>query len=171
MRTAYFTLFLALGALAQAQDFEVATVRVSEPPVLGQLRRTGTTGGPGTPDPGRFNCAGCPFWYLITLAYNMNRFQVDSPRWMDDQRYDITAKVPAGATKEQLQSMLRNLLAARFRMATHLESKELPIYALVAATNGPKLKPAVDDEGGRGFGRTVGAAAPPLVPVRRGSGR
>jgi hypothetical protein len=51
-------------------------------------------------------------------------------------RFDIAAKVPDSATKDQFQSMLRNLLATRFQMAIHWESKELPIYALLTAKNG-----------------------------------
>ena len=67
------------------------------------------------------------------------------PEWLDSLRFDIVATVPDGATKEQFQSMLRNLLATRFKVTVHRESKELPIYALLMSKNGPKVKATVDD--------------------------
>ena len=106
-------------------------------------------GGPGTGDPGRISYTNIPLRRVLLAAYEFGNYQILGPDWLNSLRFDITAKIPAGITKEQFQSMLRNLLATRFQMTTHLESKMLPIYALVAAKNGPKLKPAVDDDAGR----------------------
>ena len=52
----------------------------------------------------------------------------------------MVAKVPEGATKEQFRLMLQNLLAERFKLKAHRETKELPIYELVVGKNGPKFK-------------------------------
>ncbi len=145
MRSAFFTLFLAAALYAQAPagpEFEVATVRVAAPPAVGQLMRSGTTGGPGTSDPGRFNCYSCPLSYAITLAYNVNRVQLDAPRWMDDQRYDIFAKVPESATKDQMRVMLQHLLADRFKLALRHESRDMQVLELRVGKDGAKMKAA-----------------------------
>jgi uncharacterized protein (TIGR03435 family) len=63
-----------------------------------------------------------------------------APNWLDSVRFDIVAKVPEGATKEQAKVMLQNLLAERFKLTLHRETKELPVYALVVGAKGPKLK-------------------------------
>jgi uncharacterized protein (TIGR03435 family) len=62
------------------------------------------------------------------------------PDWVGNAGYDILAKVPQNTNREQLGGMLRTLLAERFHWITHRESKVLPVYALVAGKNGPKLK-------------------------------
>jgi uncharacterized protein (TIGR03435 family) len=61
---------------------------------------------------------------------------------MDSERYDIIAKGEGNATVDQLREMLRTLLADRFDLKFHPETKELPVYALVIGKNGPKLKPS-----------------------------
>jgi uncharacterized protein (TIGR03435 family) len=61
---------------------------------------------------------------------------------MSSARFDISAKVPAGATKAQSNVMLQNLLADRFKLVLHHSTKESPIYVLLVAKGGPKLKSA-----------------------------
>jgi uncharacterized protein (TIGR03435 family) len=78
----------------------------------------------------------------IALAYNVSEDRdnaLSAPDWLNFERYDIAAKYPAGTPLEQVRVMLQNLLADRFKLKLHRESKEVPIYALVAAKNGPKL--------------------------------
>jgi uncharacterized protein (TIGR03435 family) len=77
---------------------------------------------------------------LIRTAYDVKPYQVSGPDWMEAQRFDITAKLPEGAAKDQAPAMLRALLADRFKMTMHREKKDHPIYALVVAKDGPKLK-------------------------------
>jgi uncharacterized protein (TIGR03435 family) len=79
---------------------------------------------------------------LIGRAYDVQAYQVTSPDWFNSEHFDITAKIPDGATKEQFSSMLQNLLADRFQVKLHREIKELPIYALVVGKGGPKMKPS-----------------------------
>jgi uncharacterized protein (TIGR03435 family) len=62
--------------------------------------------------------------------------------WSGGERFDISAKLPEGASRDQVPAMLQNLLAARFKLATHREYREQLVYALVAAKGGPKLQPA-----------------------------
>jgi uncharacterized protein (TIGR03435 family) len=76
----------------------------------------------------------------VAKAYGLEGYQVACPNWLADARYDILAKVPASTTRAEFQGMLSNLLSERFQLMVHRETKELPIYAMVVAKNGPKLK-------------------------------
>jgi uncharacterized protein (TIGR03435 family) len=79
---------------------------------------------------------------LIRTAYDVKPYQVSGPDWMETQRFDIIAKLPKGASKDQAPGMLRALLADRFKMTVHREKRDHPIYALVVAEGGSKLKTA-----------------------------
>jgi uncharacterized protein (TIGR03435 family) len=88
---------------------------------------------------------------------------------MDTERFDIVAKVPKGATKEQFRVMLQNLLRERFKLTIHREKKDSQIYELVAAKNGPKLKESVEEpapaDAAKNGGPDAGApGAPPPPP-------
>jgi uncharacterized protein (TIGR03435 family) len=87
---------------------------------------------------------------LIERAYNVKPFQVISPEWTENVRFDVTAKYPENTKPADRPAMLRNLLEERFKLATHSEQKELPGYALVVAKSGLKLKPAEAGAGGGG---------------------
>ena len=80
---------------------------------------------------------------MIRMAYRVKNYQVIGPE-LESLRYDIDAKLPAGSTKEQVPEMLRTLLADRFQMKFHNESKEFPIYALGVAPGAAKLKDLAD---------------------------
>ena len=121
--------------------FEVASVKPAKP----DSGRYTMKGGPGTSDLGRITYTNIMLRAVLLSAYDVKNYQIFGPEWIDTLRFDITAKIPSGATKEQFQSMLRNLLETRFKMSIHRESKELPIYALLVAKNGPKIKPAAED--------------------------
>ncbi len=58
-------------------------------------------------------------------------------------RYEITATMPPGTTKEQVRLMLRNLLVERFHLAVHHEARNFPGYELTVAKDGPKLKESI----------------------------
>jgi len=83
---------------------------------------------------------------LIVEAYKLKPFEVSGPDWMNNvassERYDIQAKMPEGSTKEQAREMLQNLLAERFGLKTHRETKEHSVLALVLGKGGIKLKEA-----------------------------
>ena len=78
---------------------------------------------------------------LITKAYDVKTYQVQGPSWMTPvaQRFDIVANLPAGATKEQVPQMQQALLAERFKLVIHRDTKEHNVYALVVAKGGPKI--------------------------------
>ena len=66
---------------------------------------------------------------------------------MSATRFDVLAKPPAGATSEQIPEMLQDLLADRFKLVAHRETKERNVYALVVGKDGPKMKEASPDAG------------------------
>jgi len=77
---------------------------------------------------------------LIQMAYDLRLFQVIGPDWLSALRFDIDAKLPAGATRAQVPEMIKSMLADRFGLTFHNDSKELSVYALVVVSGGPKLK-------------------------------
>jgi len=77
---------------------------------------------------------------LIRTAYRVKAYQVAGPDWMNVERYDIQATIPEGASPDQVPEMLQTLLAERFKLTFHRDSKEHSVYALVVAKGGPKLK-------------------------------
>jgi len=127
------------AAFAQPPAFEVASVKRSGPIkpgiFLGPAR-----GGPGTADPGQITWSYATLKGMLMLAYDVKNYQVSGPAWLDTERYDVTAKVGEGATKAQVRLMWQNLLAERFSVALHHESKELQVEELVIAKGGSKLK-------------------------------
>ena len=131
------------SGVAWSQTLEVASVRPSKSTV----GRFIMSGGPGTSDPGRINYTNIMLKRILVTAYDIQNYRISGPDWLDTLRFDITATVPDGASKEQFQSMLRNLLETRFKMTSHRESKEMPIYALLVAKNGPKIKPTAEIDG------------------------
>jgi bla regulator protein blaR1 len=89
---------------------------------------------------------------LVLTAYKLRTFQVSgAPEWRDEtgrnQIYDIEARAPGdGApTVDEVRQMLQTLLAERFQLKFHRETKELPVYDLVVGANQPKLKPSAPD--------------------------
>src|SRR4051812_36330885 len=101
---------VCLPAPGQTTSFEVASVKPASPPQMGGRVMMGSQGGPGTPDPSRYRCNNCSLMMLITNAWDLKRFQVNGPAWLDSERFEITAKVPDGATKEQAKLMMQSLL-------------------------------------------------------------
>jgi uncharacterized protein (TIGR03435 family) len=96
---------------------------------------------------------GCVLHYLIQLAFDVESFQVTGgPVWIDNDRYDIDAKPPASSPSSQSSPpyakapmnheqrlMLQSLLAERFQLKSHTETRECPIYLLVRGGNTLKL--------------------------------
>src|SRR5262245_53440224 len=116
------------AALAQtrAPEFEVATVK----PVSGltggsSMRINQCTGGPGSRDPLRYTCHALTMKTLIEQAYGVKSNQITGPAWMDSERFEIVARVPDGATREQLRPMLQKLLTERFQMTVRQETRTL----------------------------------------------
>ncbi len=125
------------------KEFEVADIKPSAPSV------TAVSGGiqPG----GRIDVRGMTLRALMRIAWNIDdnddEMLVGGPKWLDVDRFDIAAKATAGVSKtgdpvdvEALQTMLRNLLTDRFKIATHTDVQPITVYALMAAK--PRLAKA-----------------------------
>jgi uncharacterized protein (TIGR03435 family) len=91
-------------------------------------------------DAGRVTYTGVSLMDVLMRAYDVNSDRITGPSWLGTERYDILAKLPDGVSKEQIPAMLQTLLAERFRMTVHRETKEQSVYALVVGKDGPKLK-------------------------------
>jgi uncharacterized protein (TIGR03435 family) len=91
----------------------------------------------------RFSIRSASLTLLISLAYGVSDAQIlGGADWRSSEYYDVTAKADDGVTLtyDELRPRLQELLARRFKLATHRELKPLPGYALVAASGGPRLK-------------------------------
>jgi bla regulator protein blaR1 len=177
---------LAIGIhlLAQGLKFEVASIKPSAPGAPGLML---------TPMPlssGEMRVSNITVKNLIMSAYNVRDFQVSGgPGWVNSERYDIVAKPERSANsenfpddnrklsdnqRERLQEQLRlrtqALLADRFHLEIHHESKEQPIYVLTADKNGPKLPETREGTEGSGQlnigrGQLVGRGVPLRILV------
>lgn len=132
---------LAASGFAQGPAFEVASIKPSGPKSV-----RGSEGGPGSKDPTRYRFQVATLMDFIVIAYHVHGYQVSSKLPLDKDQFDLEAKLPEGATKEQFQEMLRNLLAERFRMTVHMETREFSAYALSVGTSGPRFSTAAGDE-------------------------
>ena len=133
--------------LAWGQTFEAASVKPAAVPVpngRGRITIGMPSGGPGSKDPGRIRYPFVSLRDLLIRAYDVKAYQITGPAWLDTERYEINATMPPDTTMEQFRTMLQNLLAERFKLAMHRETKELPMYALVVAKYGPKMKESGD---------------------------
>lgn len=152
MRTAAGISALAVwagAALAQtnasAPSFDAASVKVSAPLPQGVFMfRTG--GLPESTDPGRIDYKGVTIKQLAARAYNLKDYQVEGPQWVDGERYDVVATIPKGSTKEQVSLMLQGLLADRFKLALHHESKPMAVYTLSIGKGGAKMQEVDPDK-------------------------
>ncbi len=140
-----FACLVARGQTAKPV-FEAATVKTAIP--LGPLgMRFIENGGPGTHDPGLYRCQNCSLYQVVMEAYDIRlASKFSGPDWLQTVRFDISAKVPEGATKESFHLMMQDLLAERFKLAVHREKKEMPVFELSVAKNGPKFQAAVPKE-------------------------
>ncbi len=83
--------------------------------------------------------AGVTAGKMILEAFHLTQYQLSGgPAWLDSDRFDLEAKAE-GAGENQLRQMLQTLLAERFKLVVHRETKEMPVYALVVDKNGPKF--------------------------------
>jgi uncharacterized protein (TIGR03435 family) len=147
----------------QVSGFEVASVKPVNPPA-----------GPHVVsllvDHGKLTIEAAELRQIVGLAYAIQRVRVlAGPGWADADQFDIAAKAESGeATRDEIRGMLQTLLAERFKLVVHRETKEIPVYALVLAKGGSKLKVAApggksaltDTLGPNGERRTVMAASP-----------
>lgn len=137
---------IAIGILASAvvlsqgappkMEFEVASIRPSQPSGLNRvdagLRMDGSEAHFGS----------LSIKNYISMAYHVEPNLISGPDWIASERFDISAKLPDGSTTAQIPEMLQSLLAERFGLKIHRETKDMPAYALVLGKSPLKLKEA-----------------------------
>ena len=111
-----------IAAFGQQPAFEVASIR-SAAQITPDLITSGKLHVGMKIDAGRVDIGFASLRDLVMQAYEVKPFQVTGPEWMAAQRFDILAKMPDGATKEQVPAMLRALLEERFKLVAHRESR------------------------------------------------
>ncbi len=149
--------------LAQAQKpaFEVATVKPHAP---GGGVLSGTSFSPT-----RYSGVGSLRSFIQT-AYGVQDYQVSGgPGWAGTELYEIDGRTAGPTSLDQMRLMLQTLLNEQFQLATHRDTKEVPIYALVVAKGGSKLKEAADKSkiGGIGAGRGMVKGTMTLADLAR----
>jgi uncharacterized protein (TIGR03435 family) len=134
MKTSF--MLFALAMTAGAQTFEVATVKLSPPPVgntiainLGALRG------------GQLYFNNVTLNDLVKFGFELvSNEQLTGPAWMNQTRFDIVALAGSTTAPAALHAMMRNLLTERFKLQVRHEQRILPHLALVLGKNGAKLK-------------------------------
>jgi len=123
---AFATLLLTMPLVGQVLEFEVATVK----PNISGSTRSGTS----VPPRGRFEGTNVTVVQLLQAAYDVRDFQLSGgPDWIRRDRFDVIGKTPDTAPPDRIPDMLRALLADRFKLVAHRESREQSIYALTLA--------------------------------------
>jgi uncharacterized protein (TIGR03435 family) len=135
---------ISIAQSASGPEFEAASLKPSAPET-GGVMIVSCGGGPGSPDPGLFLCSNSSIWDLVSYAYGKKGAEVVAADWMQSARFNINARIPKDATKDDLRVMLRNLLKERLSVAVHEEVKQKPGYNLIVAKNGPKFKQATPE--------------------------
>ncbi len=115
---------------ADQPKFEVASVKVAQCIISKSL------------DPGTVVLRGFPLKPILTEAFKVRKDQIVGPSWLDEDCFEIVAKMPEGATSDQIPAMLQALLVERFKLAARKEDRARPVYALIVDKNGPKFKEA-----------------------------
>jgi uncharacterized protein (TIGR03435 family) len=109
---------------------------------------------------------------LISLAYKVQEFQiVGGPGWIGSERFDVEGRTEdKTADPDRLRMMLRSLLEDRFKLKLHMETRQVPVYALVVAKGGPKIKLAADQTSPDVNGPSPKGAGPNHGAIRFGPG-
>ena len=137
-------MIFVVSALAYAQSasrpaFEVASVKPSQSAEPARL----------TSSPGTWSCTNCRLFDLFGHAYKVFEYQIVAPEWTKGSTFDVVAKLPPGVApgpwnlnvnEDAFALMMQSLLEERFQITVHSEKRELPVYELIIAKGGHKLK-------------------------------
>lgn len=122
-------------AQAARPGFEAASVRPSQrevgPDYNNQIAYS----------PDRFTGRNVTLKRLMAEAWHCQMNQIVGPPWLDRNEYDVEARVPEGADREQIALMLQKFLTERFRLKEHSEAREMRVYELTVGKDGPKIQP------------------------------
>jgi uncharacterized protein (TIGR03435 family) len=168
-KIAILSLLMTVAALAQQPKFDMADVHVSATS-HGFAQNFG-----GVLRDGRYLNRDATMLNLIEAAYGVSEDSIaGGPGWLNSELFDVIAKVPDGTTPATANLMLKALLADRFGLVVHNDTRPVPRYVLIVGKGGSKLKPAggsgnpgcqpKDQAGGRG-GPTDPASQPNIIVV------
>jgi uncharacterized protein (TIGR03435 family) len=150
--------------------FEVASIK---PNKSGDWRK-----GMGPAPGGRFTATNVTFRELVPFAYGLSQATahirvIGGPKWIDTDHFDVVAKAPGMPSPQEMSAMLRVMLAERFRLLAHTETKELPVYALVMAKSdgsfGPQLRRSGVSEAACAARRAAIRRNEPVPPLQPGA--
>src|SRR5262245_35329085 len=139
------------GQKAARPEFEVASIRVADPGNVQVSYMPTLDVRPGA----TLRISNRRLDEIIMMAYGVAGKQLSGPNWLTElttdptqvTRFEIVAKVPDNAQKDQIPLMLRKLLEDRFKLKVHRESRPTQVYSLEVSAGGHKLTPAVGDSG------------------------
>jgi uncharacterized protein (TIGR03435 family) len=139
MRPVTLSVLLAVSALAQnpaPPAFEVASVKINQ-----QFRQDNRATWLRSIEtsPGRLTFRNVNLTMIVAWAYQLQWPQIVGPAGMDSQRYDILAKAGGPASDAEMRLMLRALLAERFKLAEHRETRQMEVLALLVPKSGHKM--------------------------------
>jgi len=128
----------------EAASFEVASVKPNRSGISNAL--------PPSRANGSYSASNVPLKSIIANAYEVRIFQIEGdPAWLTSERFDIIARGREGTPDRLRPAMLRTLLAERFKLVAHFETREQQVYALVLLRSdgrlGPQLKPSAPGNG------------------------
>jgi uncharacterized protein (TIGR03435 family) len=133
MKTAVTAVLMVAVCSAQT-SFEAATIKPIKPeerPRYGSIRVRGA----------QFSATETSMMDLIVNAFLVEAYQVvEGPKWLESEKFDIQARAAAAPTREQFRQMEQALLVERCRLKFRRETRELSVYGLVVAKNGPKFR-------------------------------
>lgn len=141
MKTLLLLSIVALAASAQTPAFEVASIKPNRS--LGGMSSIHLS-------KGRVSMENVSLKKVMLNAYGIpddREYTIDGPSWLTTERFDIDATFPGDTPLPQVRQMMQTLLAERFKLVLHRETRQLPMYSLVIAKNGLKIHPAEDGQG------------------------
>lgn len=157
--------------------FDVASVKQNKSGLPGYRATSNFPLGGGDsyqPNGGLFTATNYSLPSYIGFAYKLTGYETRAmaaglPKWAKDERFDIDARAAVHATKDQMRLMMRTLLADRFKLVVHSETRQGPIFAMILVEpgeTGPKLRPHSDDLGPCGaFTTSASARLPGGIPT------
>jgi uncharacterized protein (TIGR03435 family) len=139
---------LPLPAQQKSATFEVASIKptpnyapyTAQDILAGQRRPMGMS-----IDGARVDIREMTLQYTLGQAFGVRPIYVLGEDWLAKTKFDIAATIPEGSTKKDVPDMLQALLAERFGLRVHREMRDMPVYALVQAKGGAKLKEVPTD--------------------------
>ena len=138
-----FSVSFAISVVCGQPRFEVASVKPGPPDGIGSMNGGLLPVGPFNQtnhDPGRITWTNVRLGRVMQVAFDLPAARISGPDWLRDDVVTIVATVPPGTSVGDFRLMVQNLLAERFKLAVHRETKQVSGYALEVARNGPKLK-------------------------------